>query len=196
MIFRTRLSLSMDNWGRGRFIHSQPPFLKFPSLVCTTTPYRSLSTSGTVLSKENPKEVGPPKSQTSSLSTTVPSTLTPSFVLTFPGQGSQRPGMGKDLYDSFSIARYTFQEMDEALQQSLSKIMFTGTDTKNEQVLNSTVNTQPALFTHSLAVFRVLQVGNDAYEKEEYDPPKELPGYRFEQYFFFNLKVGSIIFLR
>ena len=77
-----------------------------------------------------------------------------SFILTFPGQGAQRSGMGKDLYDSFAIARYTYQEIDEALQLNLSKLMFY--DNNNE--LQQTNNTQPALFTHSLVIYRILQV--------------------------------------
>jgi len=46
----------------------------------------------------------------------------------FPGQGSQAVGMGKELADAFSVAREVFQEVDEALSQNLSKIMFEGPD--------------------------------------------------------------------
>ena len=45
-------------------------------------------------------------------------------ALVFPGQGSQSVGMGKDLYDTYAAARDVFQEVDEALGQSLSKIIF------------------------------------------------------------------------
>lgn len=71
----------------------------------------------------------------------------------FPGQGSQFVGMGKDLADAFPIARETFQEVDDALNQKLSKIMFEGPDTD----LNLTENTQPALMAVSVAVARILQ---------------------------------------
>ncbi len=71
----------------------------------------------------------------------------------FPGQGSQFIGMGKDLADAFPVARETFQEIDDALDQKLSKIMFAGDD----RDLNLTENTQPALMAVSLAVTRILQ---------------------------------------
>ncbi|MBI3441677.1 MAG: ACP S-malonyltransferase [Proteobacteria bacterium] len=74
-----------------------------------------------------------------------------SFV--FPGQGSQFVGMGKDLAEAFSVARETFQEVDDALSQKLSKIMFEGA----ESDLNMTENTQPALMAVSMAVARILQ---------------------------------------
>ena len=71
----------------------------------------------------------------------------------FPGQGSQFVGMGKDLADAFPVARETFQEVDDALNQKLSNIMFEGPDTD----LNLTENTQPALMAVSVAVTRILQ---------------------------------------
>jgi [acyl-carrier-protein] S-malonyltransferase len=71
----------------------------------------------------------------------------------FPGQGSQFIGMGKDLADAFPIAREVFQEIDEALSQKLSALMFEGADTD----LNLTENTQPALMAVSVAVARILQ---------------------------------------
>ncbi|MDP2205255.1 MAG: ACP S-malonyltransferase [Alphaproteobacteria bacterium] len=71
----------------------------------------------------------------------------------FPGQGSQFIGMGKDLADAFPVAREVFEEVDEALSQKLSTIMFEGPDTD----LNLTENTQPALMAVSVAVARVLQ---------------------------------------
>jgi [acyl-carrier-protein] S-malonyltransferase len=71
----------------------------------------------------------------------------------FPGQGSQFIGMGKDLADAFPVAREVFEEVDEALSQKLSAIMFEGPDTD----LNLTENTQPALMAVSVAVARVLQ---------------------------------------
>jgi [acyl-carrier-protein] S-malonyltransferase len=68
----------------------------------------------------------------------------------FPGQGSQAVGMGKDLAAQFSIAKQTFDEADSILGFSLSKIMWAGPDVD----LNDTVNTQPALYIHSLASWR------------------------------------------
>lgn len=71
----------------------------------------------------------------------------------FPGQGSQFIGMGKDLAEAFPIAKETFQEVDDALGQHLTKIMFEGP----EGDLNLTENTQPALMAVSVAVARILQ---------------------------------------
>ncbi len=71
----------------------------------------------------------------------------------FPGQGSQTVGMGKDLADAFAPAREVFQEVDDALGQKLSKLIFEGPDTE----LNLTENTQPALMAVSMAVVRVLE---------------------------------------
>ncbi|MBU0860151.1 MAG: ACP S-malonyltransferase, partial [Alphaproteobacteria bacterium] len=71
----------------------------------------------------------------------------------FPGQGSQFPGMGKDLAEAFVEAREVFAEIDDALSQKLSKLMFEGA----ESDLNMTANTQPALMAVSLAVVRILE---------------------------------------
>jgi [acyl-carrier-protein] S-malonyltransferase len=75
-----------------------------------------------------------------------------SLAFVFPGQGSQAVGMGRDLADAFPVARHTFEEIDDALSQRLSKLMFEGP----AEELNLTENTQPALMAVSLAVFRVL----------------------------------------
>jgi [acyl-carrier-protein] S-malonyltransferase len=74
-------------------------------------------------------------------------------AFTFPGQGSQAPGMGRDLADSFAAARLVFEEVDEALQQKLSKLMFEGP----AEELTLTANAQPALMAVSIAVLRVLE---------------------------------------
>jgi len=74
-------------------------------------------------------------------------------AIVFPGQGSQSVGMGKELAEAFPIARAIFDEVDEALGQKLSQIMFEGPD--DELVL--TENTQPALLAASMAVLRVLE---------------------------------------
>lgn len=76
-----------------------------------------------------------------------------SWAYVFPGQGSQAVGMGKDLHDAFSEAKEVFQEVDEALKQSLSKLMFEGP----EDELTLTENAQPALMAVSLAATRVLE---------------------------------------
>jgi [acyl-carrier-protein] S-malonyltransferase len=71
----------------------------------------------------------------------------------FPGQGSQYVGMGKEFYDHFSIAKEVFEEADEALRFSISKLCFQGP----EEALKLTENTQPAILTTSIAVLKVLQ---------------------------------------
>jgi len=69
----------------------------------------------------------------------------------FPGQGSQSVGMGKDLAAQHPIAAQTFAEADSILGIPLSRLMFDGA----AEELNDTLNTQPALFVHSLAAYRV-----------------------------------------
>ena len=76
-----------------------------------------------------------------------------SRAFVFPGQGSQAVGMGRDLAAAFPVARQVFQEVDDALGQSLSSLMFEGP----EDQLTLTENAQPALMAVSLAVLRVLQ---------------------------------------
>src|SRR3954465_2362440 len=71
----------------------------------------------------------------------------------FPGQGSQKVGMGKDLADAFAPAREVFQEVDDALSQKLSKIMWEGP----EGDLTLTENAQPAIMAASIAVVRILE---------------------------------------
>jgi [acyl-carrier-protein] S-malonyltransferase len=76
-----------------------------------------------------------------------------SVAFTFPGQGSQAVGMGKDLAEAFPEARAVFAEVDEALGQKLSDLMFEGP----EETLTLTANAQPALMAVSIAVMRVLE---------------------------------------
>ncbi len=71
----------------------------------------------------------------------------------FPGQGSQAVGMGKALAEAFAAARRVFEEVDEALQQRLSTLMFEGPEAE----LTLTANTQPALMAVSLAALRALE---------------------------------------
>ncbi len=76
-----------------------------------------------------------------------------SRAFVFPGQGSQFVGMGRDLAHAFPLVKETFQEVDDALSQNLTKIMFEGPETD----LNLTENTQPALMAVSVAVARLLK---------------------------------------
>lgn len=72
----------------------------------------------------------------------------------FPGQGSQTPGMGRELAVQFPSAKQTFEQADSILGFSLSRIMWEGPDAE----LNDTINTQPALYVHSLAAFRTFSL--------------------------------------
>lgn len=74
-------------------------------------------------------------------------------AFTFPGQGSQSVGMGKDLFDQFAEARAVFAEVDDALGQKLSTLIFEGP----EETLTLTANAQPALMAVSIAVLRVIE---------------------------------------
>ena len=71
----------------------------------------------------------------------------------FPGQGAQKVGMGKDIYDNFVVAKEVFEEVDDALKIKLSDIVFVDQD----KTLNHTINTQPAIMTVGVAIFRVLE---------------------------------------
>ncbi|MBX2805439.1 MAG: ACP S-malonyltransferase [Hyphomicrobiales bacterium] len=74
-------------------------------------------------------------------------------ALTFPGQGSQFVGMGKDLAETFPVARAVFEEVDDALEAPLTPIMWDG----SAETLTLTENAQPALMAVSLAAMRVLE---------------------------------------
>ena len=79
--------------------------------------------------------------------------------LLFPGQGSQYVGMGRELYDSSELARSTYDQADKILGHSISEVSFEGP----EETLKETRNTQPALFVHSIAAFRVLSQYNQVF---------------------------------
>ncbi|RWK57205.1 ACP S-malonyltransferase [Mesorhizobium sp.] len=74
-------------------------------------------------------------------------------AFTFPGQGSQAVGMGKDLADAFPESRQIFEEVDDALGENLSKLIWEGP----EERLTLTANAQPALMAVSLAAIRALE---------------------------------------
>ncbi|MBL8538479.1 MAG: ACP S-malonyltransferase [Hyphomonadaceae bacterium] len=76
-----------------------------------------------------------------------------SIAFIFPGQGSQSPGMGKGLFEAFGASREVFQEVDEALGERLSRVIFEG----SADELTLTANAQPALMAVSLAVMRALE---------------------------------------
>lgn len=72
------------------------------------------------------------------------------MAMVFPGQGSQAPGMGKELAEKFSVAREVFEEADDALGFAISRLCFEGP----AEELQLTENTQPAILTTSVAAFR------------------------------------------
>ena len=73
--------------------------------------------------------------------------------LIFPGQGSQKIGMGKEFFDNFQIAKEIFQNVDDSLSQNLSKLIFEGPLDE----LTLTENAQPAIMTVSMAILKVLK---------------------------------------
>lgn len=78
------------------------------------------------------------------------------IALIFPGQGSQSVGMGRELAEEYNIARDLFTGADNLLDIPISEIAWEGP----EDQLNDTINTQPALFVHSIAALRILEVLN------------------------------------
>ena len=75
------------------------------------------------------------------------------IVYLFPGQGAQFPGMGKDFYDQYEIARKIYENADKKLGFSISKLCFDGP----EESLTQTINSQPAIYTTSWAIWEVLK---------------------------------------
>jgi [acyl-carrier-protein] S-malonyltransferase len=86
------------------------------------------------------------------------------IALTFPGQGSQAVGMGKSLADNFAVARAVFDEVDAALGEKLSAVMWDGPI----ETLTLTANAQPALMAVSLAALRVLEAQGFQVSKAAY----------------------------
>jgi [acyl-carrier-protein] S-malonyltransferase len=76
-----------------------------------------------------------------------------SLAYIFPGQGSQHPGMGKNLVENFPVAGQIFEEIDDALHFSVSRLCFEG----SSEDLQLTANTQPAILAVSVAAFLVMQ---------------------------------------
>ena len=75
------------------------------------------------------------------------------MAIVFPGQGSQSVGMGKELYDNFPAARAVFEEVDDALGFSLTRLMQSG----DMETLTQTENAQPAIMSVSLAAVKTLE---------------------------------------
>lgn len=89
----------------------------------------------------------------------------------FPGQGSQHPGMGKDLADNFPAAKEIFEEADRSVGFALSELCFNGP----AEQLQLTENTQPAILTTSIAALRAMQA-------EEFPAPSFVAGHSLGEY--------------
>jgi len=94
-----------------------------------------------------------------------------SVATVFPGQGSQAPGMGKDLAEKFPVARQVFEEADDALGFAISRLCFEGP----AEDLQLTENTQPAILTVSVAAFR-------AMKESGIEPPAFVAGHSLGEY--------------
>ena len=75
------------------------------------------------------------------------------FSVLFPGQGSQSVGMGKKLYEKFDYVKFLFEQADDILQKSISKIILEGP----KELINQTENTQPAIFLVGYSIFQLLK---------------------------------------
>jgi [acyl-carrier-protein] S-malonyltransferase len=92
-------------------------------------------------------------------------------AMIFPGQGSQAPGMGKNLAEQFAVARQVFEEADDALGFSISRLCFEGP----AEELQLTENTQPAILTTSVAAYR-------AARENGFDAPAFVAGHSLGEY--------------
>ena len=97
--------------------------------------------------------------------------MTKRFAYIFPGQGSQYPGMGRELAETYRDARKVFEEADDALGFSISRICFEG----SAEELQLTENTQPAILTTSIATLR-------AIESEGFPAPDFVAGHSLGEY--------------
>ncbi len=98
--------------------------------------------------------------------------MSENVAFVFPGQGSQEVGMGQALVENYAVARQLFEQADDILGFSLSKLCFEGP----AEALNDTYNTQPAIFVHSIAALEVLRA-------EGYDvSPKYVAGHSLGEY--------------
>ena len=95
--------------------------------------------------------------------------------IVFPGQGSQKIGMGKELSDNFSEAKQVFEEVNDALNFNLTKIMWEGSDKE----ISLTSNAQPALMACSIALLRVL---NEITSKKLLDLADYVCGHSLGEY--------------
>ena len=111
------------------------------------------------------------------------------IAFTFPGQGSQKVGMGADLAEASAAAREVFEEVDDALGQNLSKLMREGP----EDQLTLTENAQPALMAVSLAAIRVLEAeaGLDLARDREWQAVVVLGHPDYYPRFGFSAELGS-----
>lgn len=95
------------------------------------------------------------------------------YAIIFPGQGAQEPGMGREIFENYPVARLAFEEADEALGFSLSDKIFNGT----QEELGLTEITQPAVLTVSIAAFRAL-----SYELGKTPVPLCMAGHSLGEY--------------
>ncbi|KAF8936795.1 hypothetical protein BGZ47_009330 [Haplosporangium gracile] len=114
----------------------------------TTTPISANASTKTIPVAPRPRFI--PRNRRSLTSTGGDSS---NWAILFPGQGSQFVGMGKDLYDTYSVARQVVDEADDALGGTLKHVMFEG----SQEDLTRTENAQPAILTTSIAMLRVLE---------------------------------------